>query len=204
LVVRQPGTRSSGSYQTTSAASTFTGARSQTGRIVGTAQPRDWSRLPNYYLVPWYAPSYAYPFGYASFTPWGYYSSFGYGVSGYGFYDPFFSPYGLGAIYGYPYGWGYGGGGGGYYADDQDYDDDRPQLGSIRLRANPRDAKVYVDGTLAGTVDDFDGLTGHLRLEEGPHQLELRLDGYETFAAVVTVEPGKTKTQRIGDLKQAR
>ena len=34
---------------------------------------------------------------------------------------------------------------------------ERSLTGSIRLKASPNSAKVYIDGTLMGTVDDFDG-----------------------------------------------
>ena len=69
--------------------------------------------------------------------------------------------------------------------------------GSIRLRANVSSAKVYVDGTLVGTVDEFDGLTHHLDLEPGTHALELRADGYQSATKDVNVSAGKTTTERL-------
>jgi hypothetical protein len=105
-----------------------------------------------------------------------------------------YRPYGYQPYY--PYGFGLGsygyGGGGGTWSDDRD---DRP-TGSIRLRVNPRDAKVYVDGALVGVVDEFDGLTSHLDLDPGRHQLEVRAAGYETFVTDVVVTDGKTITTR--------
>jgi hypothetical protein len=74
---------------------------------------------------------------------------------------------------------------------------DRRSVGAIRLRANPRDARVYIDGAFAGIVDDFDGLTHHLELEPGPHQLELRADGYESYLRELRVEAGRTLTTRV-------
>ena len=53
---------------------------------------------------------------------------------------------------------------------------------TIRLKANVKEAKVYVDGALYGTVDEFDGLGDHLELDGGRHTLELRADGYETYS----------------------
>ena len=64
--------------------------------------------------------------------------------------------------------------------------------GSIRLKVSPDTAKVYIDGVLAGTASEFDGLVSHhLTLEGGSHQFELRADGYETHHATVTVEPAR-------------
>ena len=54
----------------------------------------------------------------------------------------------------------------------------RRTTGSIRLRVSPASAKVYMDGALVGTVDEFNGFRNHLELESGRHQLELRADGY--------------------------
>ncbi len=70
-------------------------------------------------------------------------------------------------------------------------------MGSIRLRASPSSAKVYVDGTLMGIVDDFDGLSSHLDLAAGQHALELRADGYETYSGTINVLVGKTMTERV-------
>jgi hypothetical protein len=65
-------------------------------------------------------------------------------------------------------------------------------VGSLRIKASPATAKVYVDGMLMGTVDEFDGLRHHLQLEPGLHRLELRADGYETLAKDVTVTTNTT------------
>ena len=69
--------------------------------------------------------------------------------------------------------------------------------GSIRLRASPSSASVYIDGALVGKVDEFDGFTDHLELDGGMHQLELRAEGYETYRGQIDVEVGKTLTERI-------
>lgn len=102
---------------------------------------------------------------------------------GYGYYDPFYSGYG----------YGYSGGG---YSSSTTYSTPR-STGSVRLKIKPKGAKVYVDGTLMGVADDFDGLTGHLMLDAGTHQIELRADGYETFTGTINIELGKTTTERI-------
>jgi hypothetical protein len=90
-------------------------------------------------------------------------------------------------------------GGGGYSSNDDE--DDEDATGSVRLRVSPAHAKVYVDGTLVGVVDDFDGLSNHLKLTMGTHLVEIKADGYETFVPQITIAPGKTTTVR-GSLKK--
>ena len=48
-----------------------------------------------------------------------------------------------------------------------------------------------------GTVEEFDGLSDHLELDGGMHQLELRAEGYESYRGKLDVEVGKTLTERI-------
>lgn len=213
-----PGTSSGGSGQSTASGGsgtsagsrsagrqpelTYYGARERTSQAVrGTAQPRVYipqDRSPRFgyrYRTPWY------------FSGDPYYSGYGYPYYGYGY--GYGYPYGRSYWSGYPFGLGYGLFGyapygsaydppyasGGYGGTSSDFDDDRP-TGSIRLRAEPREAKVYVDGALVGTVDDFDGLRNHLNLEPGRHQIELRADGYQNYTTEVSVAEGKTLTTR--------
>ena len=136
-----------------------------------------------------------YGFGFGS-RPFGA-SRYGFGFgSTYGYYDPWM--YGA---YGYPgYGYGYRTygytGNGPYAASASQPDNNRQEMGSVRLRMSPRSAKVYVDGTLVGTVDDFDGLAGHLQLPAGSYQLELRADGYASYVTEIFVGAGRTMTER--------
>ena len=148
------------------------------------------------------------PVSFPFYGPWGQYyplfgSGFGYGY-GYLYYDPW--SYGatrwLWGRYGMWYDpWGYDPYGSysysssGYSSSVRDTEPKR--TGSIRLKANQKTAKVYIDGALVGVVDDFDGLSDHLELEGGPHQLELRADGYEPYVGVLNVEAGKTLTERV-------
>jgi PEGA domain len=158
----------------------------------GTARPRYGAptqgqavgRPPGYYPVYPYYPIYPY-YGYPYYG-----GGFGYGYYGY-------NPWWYGGYMGYSY---YGSGGGGY-ADTgggagESYTSEIA-MGSIRLRASPSKAKVYVDGTLMGIVDDFDGLSNHLDLSAGQHELELRADGYETYTGTINVLLGKTLTERV-------
>jgi hypothetical protein len=133
------------------------------------------------YYDPWYGYGYGYGYGYNRWSRYPY--GVGYGVFGMPYlYDPYMS-------YGY---------GGGYYSreDRDDRDDNRQPTGAIRLRANPRHARVYIDGALVGTVDEFDGLSDHLEIEAGRHQIELRADGYDSYTSEVSVRAGRTMTER--------
>ena len=66
----------------------------------------------------------------------------------------------------------------------------------MRITDAPPDAQVFVDGYYMGIVDDFDGLTQHLNLTAGPHQIEIRAAGYQPIAFNVNVQPGRTITYR--------
>ena len=104
-----------------------------------------------------------------------YYSPYGYGRYG---------PYGYGrygSTYGYsPY--GYGGYAGDYYT------------GSLRLKIQPRFGEVLVDGYYVGLVNDYDGIFQRLRLEEGPHHIEIHEPGFEPLEFNVLILPGQTIT----------
>src|SRR6185436_12578970 len=69
-----------------------------------------------------------------------------------------------------------------------------PTQGSLKLKVKPRNAKVYVDGFYVGTVDDFDGASQKLTLNEGRHQVELRAEGFETTVLEVDVTADRTVT----------
>ena len=111
------------------------------------------------------------------------------------------------------YPWAYGGIGlGGYYGfyDPGWYDPYPPVYtsgggygyeGALRLKVKPREASVYVDGYFAGLVNDFDGVFQRLKLDAGPHRVEIRLDGYETLTFDVRIDPDRTTTY-TGELKK--
>ena len=127
--------------------------------------------------------------GYA-WGPW--YGGYGFGL-GY-FYDPFgyygyYSPYN--DDYGYSSGYGSGRSSYGYGRS----------VGNLRLKVNPRQGQVYVDGYFAGEVDNFDGVFQRLSIEAGAHKVEIRAEGYETVTFDVMVTPGETVTYK-GDLKK--
>ena len=58
---------------------------------------------------------------------------------------------------------------------------------------------MYADGYFVGIVDDFDGFFQRIRLQEGPHTVDVRHPGYETLTLDVLIVPGEKVTFE-GDL----
>ncbi len=85
-----------------------------------------------------------------------------------------------GGYWGYPYGW----------APARHYVS--RASGDIRVLVDPSEARVYVDGYYAGTVDDFDGLFQRLHVSPGRHEITLKLEGYKTHRMKVYVAPDST------------
>jgi hypothetical protein len=144
------------------------GDNASVGRAVARRGPPPSAREGDRYYR-YYWPGY----GYSGFYPWGY---GGFGLGGYygGYYSPWYGGYGYG--YGAPY----------YYGWNDD--------GSLRLKMKPRDATVFVDGYYVGRVDDYDGVFQRLRLEPGPHRIEVRAEGYEPMTFEVRILPDRTIT----------
>jgi hypothetical protein len=100
-----------------------------------------------------------------------------------GYYRPFFDVY---PWYPYPF-YPFQGPGFppyGYYGSDP--------ATNVRLQVTPRETEVYVDGYLAGTVDNFDGFFQRLRLAPGAHEIVLYLDGYRSVRQDLHLSPGGT------------
>jgi hypothetical protein len=137
-----------------------------------------------YYYNPWsyWGPGYGYGLGYLFYDPW-------YG-SGYGWGNPY------GGYGGYGYGGGYGGGSGGY-AVSREY----RESGNLRLKIDPKQAQVYVDGYYVGVVDSFDGAFQKLGLDSGDHKIELKAEGFEPLQFDVLITPGETVTYK-GEMKR--
>jgi hypothetical protein len=70
--------------------------------------------------------------------------------------------------------------------------DERP-LGFLQLRVTPRAADVVIDGSLAGTVDDFGGSSARM-LPAGPHRVDISAPGFETLSFDVRVPENDTVT----------
>jgi hypothetical protein len=161
------------------------------GTVTGLPGPTfgPWGRY-----FPWYSTGFGWDYGFVQFNP--YFGSADFLVGPWYdplYYDPF-NPFGYGYSafqYGRPYG----------TALDRGRSAPEPithVTGSIRLKVSPGTAQVYIDGVLAGAAREFDGLfSHHLVLDSGPHQLELRADGCETYHETISVDAGKTLTERL-------
>ncbi len=141
--------------------------------------------------------------GYPGYPGWGggYYPGWGGGWYYPGYAWGSWWPYGsfgwYGGYYGYPWGgWGGGGGGTVYHSVER-------ESGSLRVLVDPSEARVYVDGYYAGTVDDFDGLFQRLNLAPGRHEIALKLEGYKTHRVKVYVTP-ETTTKLHYDLEKGQ
>lgn len=108
------------------------------------------------------------------------------GVYG-GYAYPFYFSPGIGPYAPYYYGYPYP-----YHPYAYAYD----LTASLRLRVTPRVAEVFIDGSYAGTVDDFDGSFQSLRLDPGTHAVDIFLPGHHTLTQNVYLQPGKTFTVR--------
>lgn len=141
----------------------------------------EWNRWYDYYN-PWYYGSW-----YWGFSPWGYY------------WDPFWWGYYGGPPYGGYYGgYGYYGGAAGAGGESYAYGH-----GTLKLKVDPKDAEVYVDGYYMGIVDDFDGVFQGMQLEAGAHKIEIRAPGFQTISFDVRIEPNDTISYR-GQLQEIK
>lgn len=65
-------------------------------------------------------------------------------------------------------------------------------VADLRIQVTPRQAEVYVDGYLTGTVDDFDGMFQRLRAPLGEHAITIYLNGYRTIQEKMLFRPFET------------
>jgi len=160
------------------------------------------SYYPGYY---WGSNYYRSPYwGYGGYSGWGlglyaynpFWWGYGYPYSSYWGWDPYMDYYGYGFGQLYP-----GNYGGSYASPDSAGDQDLPD-GALKLKIQPRDAEVYVDGYFVGQVDSFDGAFQHLDLEPGTHRVEVRAPGHETITFEVKIAPRQNVTYK-GELKKA-
>jgi hypothetical protein len=130
---------------------------------------------PTVYNHYYYYPRRYYPYGYGAFG------------LGYFYYDPY-TWYPPSYYPGY-----YGSYSGGYY--------DSFDVGQLRLIVSPRFGDVYVDGYFAGRVDDYDGTFQALKLEAGPHHIQIVTQGYAPLDFDVRIDAGRKITYR-GSLRR--
>jgi len=125
---------------------------------------------PRVYSNYYYYPRRYYPYGYGAFG------------LGYFYYDPYtwYPP----SYYPGSYGAYYGG-----YFDPFD-------VGELRLIVSPRSGDVYVDGYFAGRVDVYDWMFQALKLEAGPHHIQIVAQGYAPLDFDVRIEPNRKITYR--------
>jgi hypothetical protein len=64
------------------------------------------------------------------------------------------------------------------------------QFGSLLLRVRPSDADILVDGENWSAPEGEDQFV--IELAEGPHRIEVRKDGFQTYATTVRVRRGET------------
>lgn len=65
------------------------------------------------------------------------------------------------------------------------------QYARIDTDVSPEAAEVYLDGTLIGQADDFDGFPDYLYLETGKYRLEFRHPSYEPVVKEIDVQAGQ-------------
>ena len=63
----------------------------------------------------------------------------------------------------------------------------------LRIQVTPKEASVYVDGFLAGTVDEFNGALERLHVLPGQHEIVLYLEGHRSMKVRVYLGPGVTR-----------
>jgi hypothetical protein len=145
---------------------------------------------------PWYYGGFGWGAGYYGYSPWYY----GATCWSWGRYGPWYDPY----SYCWDPLWAVGAYGYGYSAGSSSEKAPKPAntMGSIRLKASPETAKVYIDGALAGTVDEFNGLNSHLDVEGGRRSLRLVAEGYQDYVTEIVVKVGTTQTVRASMKKK--
>jgi hypothetical protein len=108
----------------------------------------------------------------------------GFGYPGFWLYDQWWGPWG-------PYGrpWGPYGRPYPYYFDEFN--------ASLKFDVKPKDAEVYVDGALAGQIDDFDGIFQSLKLRPGGHEIVVYRDGFRSVREELYLESFATRRLRF-------
>lgn len=59
----------------------------------------------------------------------------------------------------------------------------------MRIQVTPRQAEVYIDGYLVGTVDNFDGVFQRLHVPFGEHEITIYSPGYRTITERMLFRP---------------
>ena len=122
---------------------------------------------------------YGYPYyGYAGYYPWYYYGyGPGYGWGWWGDWYGWWWPWGPATV-------GYAGS----YGDS--YHNQGSGYGALDVDVSPGNAQIYVDGSMVGTADDYDGFPSYLWLPQGTYDVVIFLDGYQTIARQISIYDG--------------
>jgi hypothetical protein len=101
------------------------------------------------------------------------------------------------------WGWGWGWDYPGYYYYPGAYARYRVpgRFEVVKTDVSPEEARVYLDGRLIGTADDFDGWPDYLYLARGRYRVEFRLEGYESQTVDIDAQPG-TKIDLTNKLRR--
>lgn len=78
-----------------------------------------------------------------------------------------------------------------------------PFSSSVKFTVSPKDAEVYVDGALAGRIDDFDGLFQSLKLPPGTHEIVVFREGYRSVRERLYIESYDSKKLKFDLAKLA-
>jgi hypothetical protein len=70
----------------------------------------------------------------------------------------------------------------------------------LRIQVQPKQAEVYIDGYLVGTVDNFDGVFQRLDVPLGEHEITIYLPGYRTISQRMLFRP--RESYHIRDVMQ--
>ena len=68
------------------------------------------------------------------------------------------------------------------------------QSADLRIQVTPKQAEVYIDGYLVGTVDDFDGAFQRLHVPLGEHEVTIYAQGYRNITQRMLFRPFETYT----------
>jgi hypothetical protein len=63
-------------------------------------------------------------------------------------------------------------------------------FGTLAIRVQPADAIVLIDGERWQTSSGQDRLM--VDVPQGPHQIEIRKEGFDTYSTEITTSPGET------------
>jgi hypothetical protein len=130
----------------------------------------------------------------------------------YGYYDPFYYPYGTVSPYAYPpYAYGYPAAGAPAYppaasnyppaaaaeapesqpGNSIDAQPAQANTGGLSFEITPNTAQLFIDGALVGTVGQFTPTSQPLGLTAGRHHVEVRASGYQTMSFDVDITAGQ-------------